>query len=144
MEVTGQLYNLMELDINNKVWPVLKKMCVRGWYAGETFRTISSGRRIGGEYLLYLLSCDGEPVAWGMSVKLSLCSSVKQLWLYTKPKYRKMGFQKNHIIPFWNRHSDSIYTFQEKRLRQRKTFKYVKNRNTPWSPTVSRRLYVGY
>jgi len=127
MEMTGELYNLLEIDKNHKVWAVLSKMVVRGWNASELFKKIKNGQIREGEYVLYLLSCDGEPAAWGMHLKRYEDSEL-QLWIYTKPKFRKQGLQKNHIIPYWNNKSKLVYSVQTANKQQRESFKYVKER----------------
>lgn len=126
MEITGKLYDLRKTDKKDEVWKILSKMTVRGWRAGPTFRNLKNGFYTEGEYLLYLLSCDGVPAAWGMSVNYGFPYGISQLWLYTKPKFRKQGLQKNYVIPFWNEKTEKGYFVHERYRRQIKTFKYVK------------------
>jgi len=126
MEITGKLYDLRKIDKKDNVWKVLSKMCVRDWLAERTFRKLRDGLITEGEYVLYLLSCDGVPAAWGMKVKYFDRHKDFRLWLYTKPKFRKQGLQKNHIIPYWNNKSKDGYFVSGESKRQMKTFKYVK------------------
>lgn len=128
MEITGELYDLLKIEKKHKVWSNLTKLCVRGWNASELFKSIRAGYVTEGEYVLYLLSCDGEPVAWGMHLKRYEDSEL-QLWLYTKPKFRKMGLQKNYIIPYWNNKSNLVYRVQTYNKQQKESFKYVRERS---------------
>ena len=61
----------------------------------------------------------GKIIAWAMSYLGSLSC-------YTQSKYRKMGIQKNYLIPYMKKHALGLDFIKDEDAARSKTFSYYK------------------
>lgn len=100
-------------------WRLIISMTVEGWCAKPLFREIKNGRacHLTQAELFLLYNEENIPVSWNFIV--DFIWGTKEIWLYTKHKYKRQGYQKyllSKVAPMYpdRNHGSDWFIYQQK------------------------------
>ena len=128
-ELKFKTFDLKNLK-DKKLWSDLLKLTVSGWSATSFFYHLKNEPDSKYECNIRVAFYKKKPFAWSLVLK-SFERSTPKIWLYTSPKFRKLGVQKIYLIPYWRRKYKDIakdFIYQADHPCQKATFKYLKNK----------------
>jgi len=123
---TFTVLDLYKLPKTSHVWKQLYSLTVKGWHARDEFESIRNKFYSTGKFIILIVYDKSTPIAWGMRVSYNN-KVYPNLWLYTKPSHRKLGIQKNIVLPYWNKKNEKFVVWNDCK-RQEETFKYITNK----------------